>query len=227
MCVFEEYRDKLELLYEIRDYVIQHLENKKEVMKELFEVPYDVLSFIYNGIKENKGYVFVYHHSEYIQSFNFSVSPSLYLDLKAHEYYIDLLKEFTFIKIVPLLLSRGKIYERIENLKGELECISPMVESYDDLNQIIDLFQSDKEIKFIVHPREKKKINDQRFFELDDDLCLEKNKIYHVVLMLMVKGQHYHDSVEQLDKYKSKGYKISYECLLDNRNIIEMIENKV
>ena len=32
---------------------------------------------------------------------------------------------------------------------------------------------------------------------------------------------------EQLDKYKSKGYKISYECLLDNRNIIEMIENKV
>ena len=30
---------------------------------------------------------------------------------------------------------------------------------YDELNKIISLFQCDKELKFIVHPREKKKIN--------------------------------------------------------------------
>lgn len=227
MCVFEEHRDKIELLCEIRDYVVKHCENKKEVMKELFDVPYDILSFIYKGIKENKGYVFVYHHSEYTQSFDFKVEPSLYLDLKAYEYFIDLLKQFSFIKIVPLLLSKGKIYENIEKLKGELECVSPLIENYDELNKITELFQSDKEVKFIVHPREKKKINDNRFYELDDDLCLLKEHEYHIVLLLMVKGQHYHDIIEKLENYKAKGYLISYECLLDNQNIVKIIEDKV
>lgn len=227
MSVFEEYRDKLELLYEIRDYVVKCCENKKEVIKELFDVPYDMLLFIYNAIKENKGYVFVYHHSEFAQSFNFNIGPSLCLDLMAYEYYIDLLKQFTFIKIVPLLLSRGKIYKRIESLKGELKCASPLIESYDELNKVLALFQCDKELKFIVHPREKKKIIDDRFYELDDELCFLKGKQYHVVLLLMVKGQHYHDIKEKMESYIAQGYSISYECLLDNHKVVEAIENKV
>ena len=176
----------------------------------------DIDTFINQSILIGTGYIFVYHgHHKVDVSFN--VEPSIILSYHQFKENRDLLDNDVLYHIVPLLLYYGKSYKIIKELcLLDWKLGKPLITNDEDLHSIIELCHGNENSIYIIHPRS----NDQllkslsNVYTFEDDLIMNRDTHYHIVLLLLSHGNHYYDFIEKISLYKKEGYQIEIEDAL-------------
>ena len=234
--VLDKNNDRLDILFALREAVLKYSDNKRAYFKRLFEIDIKVLEFINDAYKQNKGYLFIYHQSEYQEDFHFHVEPYLCLSITEYEKYHDILNIYPYIKVIPLVLVDGMILKRIQKLAYPLYCHGAILKKEEDIKNLINILESDYHKVYFIHPRQNKAfkdnlnklLNNEDLYELDEQLNLDKNETYQFIPLLLTHGQHYHDIEKKIDDLRNKGFKIYFEgCLLDQKEIIQFIEKEL
>lgn len=197
----------LEKLSIIREYLVQTKQMDKQLLEKLYQYDEEILNFVCMAITINKGYIFVYHQSNYPQHYDFDLNPSIVLTLKEFEALQDVLGIISYCKVIPLLLSDGFIYQKLKKMTT-LEVGQPLITSENDVTKVIGRLQKENTINiWLMHPRSQMTLMDQFKANVpmndivctfEDELHFEENKNYHVVVLLMSEGQHYHELLGKL-----------------------------
>ncbi len=193
--------------------------------------------FVNESLKENKGYIFVYHQSQYKENISFDIFPSIVLSLKELNDNLSIFNNDICYSVIPLILYDGYIYSKLKQMIPSTWILyGPIIRDNKDLEYIISLLTSkEKELLCIIHPRENndfliqlKKILKNNIYTFNDDFYLDKNKEYKVMLWLLTHGQHYHDILLKVEDYIEKGFNIEIgQVLLDYPKIKEFIQRRI
>lgn len=163
--------------------------------------------FINASLIEKKGYIFIYHQSKYKQKYDFDVYPHIVLTM---DKFIELQDLFIFevdYKVIPLLLFDGHFYKKLKR-STQFNVLTPLIESHDDIDRLIQLCRKENCINiWVMHPNNQKSFYDylKKQIPKEDKLCfinekihLDNDKTYYVNMLLMTKGNHYHEFVSNL-----------------------------
>lgn len=191
---------------------------KKEMLKLnkgvilLDNLDISIIDFLYQSLVTKKGYIFIYHHSDYSQNYDFNVEPKLILSLKQFEEIKDIFIFEVEYKIIPLLLSEGYFYKKLKRMT-DLKVELPLITNQKDIENLVNICRKDNYINiWIMHPNSQSSLREELkkmtldtdiVMTVDEELNFNKDKNYHVVLLLMTKGNHYHDLLNQIPNYVS------------------------
>ena len=200
-------KEQLEKLSYIRQYLVDTHQINTELINQMYSFSNQILDFICDVIKNKQGYVFVYHQSNYTQHYSFSLMPYIVVSLKKFEKLHEVFELLNNIKIIPLLLSDGFIYQKLKNMTS-LNILSPLISKKEDVQTMISSLRKDNVTNvWLMHPRSQNELMSQfkaNVFKgdivqtFDEPLVFEENKDYHVVVLLMTEGEHYHQLIKQL-----------------------------
>lgn len=236
--LIQNQKERLNILALLREYIIKNIQNTKKFFEIIYDLPFDILNFLYEYFKFNKGYIYLYHHTNYTENFGLNEKNSIAISLKEFEIYKEVFSYLKNITVIPLVLSDGFIYRKIEkNLPIFWEYEKPLFENEKDISHIISLYkQNDTKLLFIIHPKNSDELklkvrnilkNDGVIFDFDEDFILEKNKKYKAILLLITHGKHFEEVILKLYDY-SKEYDIDFEnkIMMDDDFIISYIKNR-
>lgn len=172
----------------------------------------EILEFLYQSMIVKKGYIFIYHESDFLQKYEFDIEPKIILSLKQFEDYKDLFVFDVHYKIVPLLLANGYFYKKLKRMT-DLKVGLPLLNDNDDIKKLIDICRKKDSINiWMMHPTNQSKLKDNikellpdedQLLTIDEKINFENNKKYHVVVLLMSEGNHYHQLLEMIPEYVS------------------------
>lgn len=237
--VLDDSRKRIELLENIRPYILDYVEDTKSYFEKLMSVDIKNIEFLYQSIINQQGVFFVYHHSDYQENFQFIHENSLVISLKEFEEIKDLFVYPVAYKVVPLVLDYGYIYHKIESMiNSDWQICAPLMKDRNDIKNILSLYQDDEcDMIYIIHPGSdktlKRKIQDElqdrgKVYDFTEYMMLLLEKKYKVVFLLMTHGKHYHDLIKKMNYYQSMSYQLEYsDVLLENREIREYIEKRL
>jgi len=205
--VLKKHQPQLELLGNIRQYLVSTQQVNRDLMQTLYEVKHEVLVFLNEAIACQRGYIFVYHQSDYPQSYQFDLKPSLILSLKEFEELQSIFVNGIDFTVIPLLLSDGYIYRKLKKMT-KLSVKEPLIRSIDDVKEIIRLSRKEGKTNYwLMHPRSQNElletfkacVSKQDVVQtFDQPLCLVGKQNLHVIPLLMSEGRHYHDLICQI-----------------------------
>lgn len=171
-----------------------------------------IITFLYQSLIEKKGYILIYHESDFKQDYKFNFSPMIILSLKEFE---ELRNIFVFpieYKIVPLLLADGHYYKKLKNMTT-LNVGYPLLYQEEDIKHLVKICRKDNCVNvWIMHPTRQKQLmaniknivdQDDIVLTIEDNYDFINDKNYHVIVLLMSKGNHYHQLVNRLPEFVS------------------------
>lgn len=198
---------QLDTLSKIRGYLVKTNQMNKNMLQKLYEVNEDVLHFIEESLNCQKGYIFVYHQSNYTQHYHFTLKPSIVLSLKEFEDLQDIFLKTIPYQVIPLLLSDGFIYQKLKKMTS-LHVLKPLITSEKDICELVNLCRVEgRQNIWLMHPRSQTTLltqikntvsKEDKVQTFNDSLLFEEDKLYHVVVLLMSEGEHYHDLIKQI-----------------------------
>ena len=235
--VLDDNQERIQLLKKIRPYILGYVKNTREYFEKLMTIDIEIIRFLYQSLKTRTGIIYIYHHSDYKETFDFD--DGIVLSLHEFESIKDLFISDVVYHVVPLILEKGYIYHKIENMLDQHWIYhQPLIQSSKDIEYLLSLYNDDKyEMIYIIHPRSDKVLKRQiqdilgdkgKVYEFTEYMMLSLEKQYKIVFLLMTHGKHYQDLVRKMNYYQSMGYQIEYsDVLLENSNIKEYIQSKV
>lgn len=232
-------KERLNILSLLREYIIENIKDTKKFFESIYNLPLNILSFLYEFFKNNRGYIYIYHHSNCNENFDLNKKNSIVISLEEFELYLDIFSYLENIIVIPLVLSDGFIYKKIKKiLPISWEYKKPLFENEDDIKKILDFYKKNNEkLLCIMHPRNSNNLkckiqnilgDDGIIFYFDEEFILEKNQKYRTILLLMTHGKHFEEVIIKLSNY-SKFYNIKFEnkIMLDDDFILSHIKNKI
>lgn len=237
--ILDDNKERIQLLTLLRPYILKYIDNKQEYFERLYECDISILDFLYRSLVKHQGTIFIYHQSEYQEDIDFDVDVSIVFSLKQWKEYHDLLIFPIHYIIIPLVLYEGKVYDQIkEYIHDDWQDVGPLIYKKEDIQKILSLYKEEnKQLLCIIHPRHTNQLmgslkdilaDNGEVYTFKDELILEKDKEYKLVIMLMTHGQHYHDFMCKIEELQRQGYHI--ECsgnLLDNDGVRKYIIGKL
>lgn len=231
--VFDIHNERLQLLMQLRPYIIKEVTHKQKWFSIGYECPISWLTFLLESYSQQKGTVFVCHQSDKEKQVELPLKHALVVTLEEFEQYGKLF-DLSCVKIVPLVLTKGRIYERMQAVIPHKTCEEALLEN-ESLLEIANMLKKEDATNIIVvHPRGTADLIQQIESEtqmvvktFDDVFALDKDTSYYMMIWLMTHGKHYEDFVAQLTKLVNEGYKISWsEPLLYSESMMKLIESK-
>lgn len=190
----------------------------------------DLVDFLYQSLIHKKGYILIYHESDFRQKYEFDFNPMIVLSLKEFE---ELKNVFIFpveYKIVPLLLADGHYYKKLKNMTN-LTVGKPLLFNEEDIKTLVKTCRKENCINiWIMHPTQQKQLfnnlknsvsKEDIVLTIDDEIHFDENKAYHVVVLLMSEGNHYHELLEKLPECVSVSGILPHQ-----KEVRKMIEEK-
>lgn len=190
---------------------------KKELVKinkslEIDNLNEEVITFLYQSLIAKKGYILIYHESVFKQNYKFDFNPMIILSLQKFE---ELKHIFVFqveYKVVPLLLADGHYYKKLKSMTN-LNVGFPLLHDIEDIKYLVKICRkSNRTNIWVMHPTRQKELmdnikktvdKDDIVLTIDDKYDFVDGKDYHVIVLLMSKGNHYHQLVESLPEHIS------------------------
>ena len=204
MTLLDGHQNQLTKLALVREYMVERGNVNRDVLNQLYEVNERLLDFIVSSLKEEKGYLYVYHQSDYHQEYHLD---GYAITLKDFESYKNIFEYFGYFVIVPLIVSDGYIYRKLTKMTT-LNVLNPLICDEEDVQSLIKQLRVDNKINiWMMHPRSQSTLMDRfkanvpssdvvQTFE--EELTFMEGKEYHIVLLLMTKGEHYHELMKKV-----------------------------
>lgn len=199
--------EQLEKLSFIREYLAKTNQIDTDLINQMYRLSNPMLDFIVEGIKKQRGYIFVYHQSKYPQQYSFDISPYIVVSLKEFDELQGVFSVLKYLKVIPLLLSDGFIYQKLKKMTN-LAVLNPLISNDDDIKMIISKLRKENVINvWMMHPRSQSELiskfktysfEDDIVQTFEDELVFDEGKNYHVVMLLMTEGEHYHQLLQKL-----------------------------
>lgn len=237
MDVLDENEIRIQKLFELRPFILECADNKKKYFDLLFDCDIKILDFLLKVFSGEQGYIFVYHESDYHDTLTIEFNNSIVLSIAELSTYAYLFLNLN-IKIVPLVISLGYIYNKIKGILEKHDINKPLLSDDADIINFIKLYEDEhRDMIYIVHPCANKFVRDglkkhirsqDRIVELDEEICLDKNKSYKCVALLLTHGTHFHELSDLFDFKIKEGYNIQYiGCLSDDEKFKNYIINRI
>ena len=199
MAHLDTHQHQLSQLSLIRDYMVRQKNVNRDVLEKLYEVSEEILDFLVSCLETKKGYLYVYHQSIYPQVYHLDGQT---MSLKDFETYKDIFEYFEGLTIVPLIVSDGYIYRKLSKMTS-LNLLEPLVMKEEDVKTLISKLRVDGKINvWMMHPRSQNTLmemfknnvgREDMVQTFEEELRFSEGKEYHIVVLLMTKGEHYHE----------------------------------
>lgn len=199
MATLETHQHQLMQLARVREYMVTSNRVSKAILEKLYEVNEELLDFIVASLETKKGFLYVYHQSNYKQHYQLDGQA---ISLKEFETYHDIFEYFGYFVVVPLIVSDGYIYRKLQKMTT-LPVLKPLVGDEGDVEALVKhLRVMGKTNIWMMHPRSqptllemfKKYVPSGDVVQtFEDELVFLDNQNYHIVLLLMTEGEHFHE----------------------------------